>query len=389
MAYYKNRINNKSVKVDIDNIKDEEVKNKIFDMMKGVYVSIDISTIDKDIRSKLLKTHKLSEVPIPLDKIKNDRDLYNRFVADSIDSFENTHLLNDYIDFVKQNSYNSTKQINELLFRCLNNIDKKLVSPYHTIWYGGQIVRLVNVVSPYMNSETKKKFISSFGSNVKRFYSGSREGIVKTLLSLVEDENDLLNIVADNYRYMNGDTFDKVLDKVSNGADNPVIKNVLSKTKKFNATLYDEKKVKSDPKEKIKLLKDIARTPTSCKNVTFDIDFSFEELKKVAPVMRMNFLEWYHKEIFWTATRWCNNPKMFIQKLPSSYQPGAKRVKLPVLNDEQLNNLLFTLTFNKTQRAIDFKNKYKGFIRLKNGDHFTKEEAMEYFGNVAKWYYGR
>ena len=254
--------------------------------------------------------------------------------------------------------------------------------------HGKDVPKIIEQCIDLFNDESRQKLLKLIFEKNEDFYPYARKMLIATASLIAEDESDLINILNNFYKIIDRDTFYNIIGKINGGMDNDIVKKIISRTKKFNVCKYTKAEIKSDRVKKIQLLKDIARTPTSVKNLNFKVVFGASEIEELAPIMRFNLLKWYYKEKFRAAAacyRFPNNLKTRLAQIAKTSPTG--NITISSLKEVELKKLLFSVGLKKNAEVSQFMTAYDGFKQISQGIMLSRAEARSAFGRVYSYYY--
>lgn len=193
---------------------------------------------------------------------------------------------------------------------------------------------------------------------------------------IISDEQRLVKFFQLFYRSIKPNHFQPLMRLIPGGVNNPDVKLVLRKTRIFNYLNYEESKVKSDFNERVKLIKDIAKTRSILKNLPFSFTVGFDEIKEMPPVMRFDFLKnafYYEHQVF------CRKYYTFgYHKKPTANElqvkvngrkmrVGLDKMTIEPLDPEKVKELLFSISIQKTSKVENWFNNYQKYYNIRCG----------------------
>lgn len=348
--------------------------------------NINIKTLkNSDELSFILDSSINAEITIDLFKLKDEPKAFAVVLAGNINKWIKAGSLHRVLEVYDESLQTPEldKIINNGLIRFLNNIQpRNKVNIQYKL--GKDIPNTINGCIKFINDDTKSKILYQILKKQDNFYPYARKMLAQTAVKLANSDGELVDVLNSFYKVMEKNIFFEIIDRVTGGIDNTGIKKVLSKTNKFNICRYTKNEVANDKKKRIELLKDIAKTPSSVKNINFVITFSVSDLKELASVMRFNLLQWYFKDKFICAARNCRNPVRYKMRV-NKYNQG--KVRLDITKEKDLTEILFGVGMKKNDDVSKFVEKYKCYKRIEGGKAIDKSDITSAFGKLYKYYY--
>ena len=241
---------------------------------------------------------------------------------------------------------------------------------------GNGIIYSLKAVSKYLNQTEKNRIIDSLLENNECFYSYSRKNLADVLIEFTEyKDNRAFSILNIFLRTIETKTLDKILAKIDNGIENPDVKKILTKTKKFSHTKYNQIDVKTKPEVRRALIKEIANTTSIVKKLPFEVEVSLEDIKELPPAARLSFLQKAYKPEIYLAglmsrssyyhSRYSSNIKnsMLEQRLAAKMD----LLKMPKIEKKDLEDLLFSVALQKNEEMTKFVKEYSIYLEALEG----------------------
>jgi hypothetical protein len=363
-------------------------KRKYKKIKNGAYINIK-AIKDPDILKPILDSAVSSEISVDLLKLKKSPKAFAVVMATNIDEWVRSGYLPKILKIYKDDvrTPELDKIINKGIISFVSKIGPKRPSTYKL---GKETPKAINKCIGFMDSDTKAKVLLEILKKQNSFYPYAKKLLAQTATELANSDRELINVLSSFYKVMEKETFFEIVNKIPNGIDNPEVKKVLEKTKKFHVCRYTKSEVKNDSNKRIELLKDIARTPSSAKNLNFIVTFSIKDLKSLASVMRFNFLQWYFKDRFRCTARSYDKPELvkirYQRQLNRSIKnTGLDKIQIETLSESDLNEMLFSVGFKKNNEVTKFVERYKCYKKIENRIAVQRSDIVKAFG--AEYYY--
>jgi len=270
----------------------------------------------------------------------------------------------------------------------VSKIEPRKPGRYTRYKLGKEIPKAISGCVGFMDANTKTKVLSEILGKQDSFYPYARKLLAQTAAELASSDKELIGVLNSFYKVMEKKAFFEVVDKIPGGINNPGVQKVLDKTKKFHVCRYTKAEIKNDNDKRVELLKDIARTPSSAKNLNFMVTFSVKDLKSLASVMRFNFLQWYFKDRFRCAARNYNRPDRYQTQLDRYIKnTGLDKIQIETLGENDLNEMLFSVGLKKNDEVTKFVERYKCYKKIENKTAIQRDDVVKAFGNIGYYYW--
>jgi len=222
----------------------------------------------------------------------------------------------------------------------------------HNEYYINLIIRSKN----YLDQNIKSKITKQILKYNNNFHSKCRKTLSNIAVNFVENGDPLTTCVFEKfYRIMNYIDFNILIEKTPQKMENLCIKKTLSKTRMYDYLKFSKESVDSNEKEKIKLVKALAKTPTLIKKIPFDVNIELKHLKEIAPAMRFKFIQFaFKRELIVSKWQWTYN------RLPKQ-----ENLIMPKINLEEMKELLFAVCLNKNEEFTRWIKNYESYLNRK------------------------
>jgi hypothetical protein len=352
---------------------------------------INIATFkNQDVLVPIIKSAVSSNISVDLSKLKKSPKAFSLVLAANIDDWAKSGALNEILKVYDKDvrTPELDRIINNGIIKLLSNAKARKPNKYTVYKLGKEIPKAIKSCIGFMDDKTKSEVLSKILDKQDNFYSYARKLLAQTAAELANSDKESIEVLNSFYKVMEKKAFFDVVGKVTGGMSNPSIKKILDKTKKFHVCRYTKSEIKSDSKRRVELLKDIARTTSSAKNLNFMITFKVEDLKELASVMRFNFLQWYFKPRFRCAARNYNRPEKYkLQLNQYTKGTGLDKIEIDTMTDDELTELLFGVGLKKNDEVTKFIDKYKHYKKVEAGIPLDRKEISKTFGRYGYYYY--
>jgi hypothetical protein len=354
---------------------------------KPYMVQVDLKRLnDVDAVKSVINNADSTIANIDLEGLVGDPKTFAAVLSYNVEQWANTNMLPKILKLY--NNGMRTPELDKIVNKGICSFLDNIKSKNKSYNLGKQIPNILKECSEYFDKDTKAKALSVIVDRHDKFYSYAKKILANTAVDFAESDKELLLVLNTFYKVMDKDTFFNVINKIPNGINNPDIQKVMSKTKRFNVCKYTKAEVKNDDKKRAELLKDIARAPSSAKNLSFIVSFTLKDLEELAPVMRLNFLEWYFKDRFRCTARNYNRPERYRKNIDKILaNTGLDKVKLPNIPENKLTTMLFAVGIKKNDQVTNFVERYKAYQKLESGVSMTRAQAEKSFGKRLHYYW--
>lgn len=356
--------------------------------MANPYVAkVDIKELkDSEVLADILSSTIKSTVSVDLSKLKDNPKAFEAVVVKNIGSWISSGALPKFLKLYDKN--NRSGAIDEIIRDGVCSFMQDIKPRKGRYKLGKDIPSTIKDCIEFFDSDTKSKVLKSIIEKQDSFYSYARKLLAQTAVELADSDSELIEVLNTFYKVMEKDAFFNITNRIQGGVQNPGVQRVLNKTKKFNVCTYTKAEVKADKSKRIELLKDIARAPSSAKNLNFIINFTTEDLEALAPIMRFNLLQWYYRDRFRCASRNYNRPDRYKKNIARmTKNTGLDKINLPPLSETALKNMLFSVGLKKNNEVVGFVEKYNAFKKIESGLAMTRDDAHKVFGRGMYFYY--
>ena len=356
---------------------------------RGHGAIVDIKTLkDVSVLNQILNSSVDSRVSVDLSKLKDSPKAFAVVVEANIDRWVKSCILNDVLKTYSDNikTPELSKIINDGIIKFASNIEARKPGRYTRYKLGKEIPRAIDGCMGFMNANTKSKVLSEILGKQDNFYPYSKKMLAQISTELASSDEELVGVLSSFYKVIEKKAFFEIVNRVTGGIKNVGVQKVLDKTKKFHVCRYTKAEVKNDAKIRAELLKDIARTPSSAKNLNFMISFDVNDLKQLASVMRFNFLEWYFKDRFECTAKNYNRPDRYKSDLEKHIKnTGLDKIHLEAMKEDELTEILFGVGLKKNDEVVNFVERYKYCKKIESGISLQKEDLTIAFKGYYYW----
>ncbi len=241
---------------------------------------------------------------------------------------------------------------------------KKVYSQWYSSPHNTDYPNLVFSASKWLDVLAKKNIISKFLNYYMNFNSAGKKRMASIATDFV-DANDpiAINILKVFLRNIKPEDVKKLLEKIPNGVNNQDVQKIFEKTRMMEYLTFNESAFNNDPKERERIVKAIGRTPSLIKKLDFDIKLSLDDIKKIAPAMRFNFIQhiFKYETIYagWGYHGWTLSNQISWQKKRTREQ----HLIMPDISPEEMKELLFSVCLKKNN---EFSKWMDSYIKYKN-----------------------
>ena len=338
----------------------------------GIWVDIK-KLNDQEAVDAILKSSSNAEIYVDLQKLKNDPDTFIKVLSSNIDDIVNLNSMSKLLKMYTKDI--RTVELDKIISNKVCSYVENL-KPKARYKLGKEVPIALRECTGLLDEEAKSKILSLILDKNKSFYTYAKKDLAGVAIDLSKNDDDLASILNTFYKVLEKEEFLKIINNITDRIDNNKNKKILKKTKRFNVCRYSKAEVKNDADRRVKLLKDIARTPSSIKNMDFKIAFTLKDLENLASIQRFNLLKWYFNGKFNCAAYNYNRPNQYDSQI-SNYD-SIDKISLPNFSESELVNLLFSVSLKKYDEVTLFVNRYKVFKKFRSGMALTKKERKNF-----------
>lgn len=270
-------------------------------------------------------------------------------------------------------SVNGYQPFNNFISRALINLLEHSTSELRTNHWGNKVkhnsdsVYLVLKCQQFLTDDAKDKILNTFLDNNKNFQSYGRKIMSGLAADYVPNGDErAFRVLKNFYRILRKDDFTKLMSKIDGGFDNQLVQKILSKTKIYSLYYFNKDKVLSDHATKIKLLKELARTPSLVKKLDYDLKVSIKDIKEIAPAMRFGFLQFIFQNDMRSIRYTSSYQTQYAQQRIKDNREKMK-LKMPNISTEEMKDILFSVCIRKNGEVNRWLTDYKKYLDILAG----------------------
>jgi hypothetical protein len=283
---------------------------------------------------------------------------YPKLLGEMIKKYKQSHLFSNIFDTMDViGIYNKSPIKNAEVRQLINENILNAVCKLKCSYQYGYFPRLLNKASNIFTQETKSNLFKFFLNNHTKFASVKKQ-CLEIIAKYVSSYDEKIKFLYEFHRSLNNKMFLNIVSLLPLGMKDKNVVAVLNKNNKLSICRFSQKDME-DPKKRKALVHHIVKTPTSAKNINFNITITYKDLKKVAPVMRFKFLNWYFDSVF----EFIRSRKMYYSYLTLTLEDLEKRckiknLKIEYISYEKIKSLLFSVGIKKNSEVSKWLGKY-------------------------------
>lgn len=324
--------------------------SSLFQFIMGKEIGLDLST--------------LMSYPSILEFALNEKGAENMFgsvysARNFMRSFDKKHIKNTKVKEI----------INRQLIEVVEKCDPRYVSQCMSDFLSNSV--------DILTDENKSKIFKFVLDNKSKFGNNDKKGIYKMLPKYATSYDERIRFLATCHRSLPIATFNQVVSELPLKEKDGNVKNILNKNNKLSICKFKEEDKDNEKKRKA-LIRHLVKTPTSAKNMPFDITITHEDLKKVAPAMRFDFFEWYYNRMFYrirNRVRWYRY--YGLQKNDILKNHRIANLKIELIAPDKIRTLLFSVGMKKYEKVSKWMETYETFYDIMSGKQVDINELNE------------
>lgn len=255
-------------------------------------------------------------------------------------------------------------------------------------YYGTPEIKVFASAKKYLASKLQIVAVDTFYNNMQHFSGPAKKMILDQVVDVYRsDQQRLVQLVKEHATLLSPHTIKNIFNHLKDGENNPDIIKVINKSKKIRTALFTTEDLEDDDK-RFDLLRNIASTPTSLKYLRCPAEFSHEDIKKLAPVMRFKLLKTLHGpklrwgDKYYLNDSYYNTPTRIKSRVSNKeIKTGLNKIKIPDFTDEQLKELLFAVSLKKNMEVTTFLDKLDIYQQV-----ITRPEPKSKYGfSTYQW----
>lgn len=371
------------------NLRDIVFNNDFEEFVKKLDVSVDIVYSNDIYGEKSLKLSDIVlmsqnnskikelfcdvEIEIPLCQLSKYPKLLTHLIKNEMNVKSMFSNINNVISVARVN-----KQIKSIdIDNMINDNIVETMEKYGSFCYA-KIPVLLKEIQNVLRPSVKSKIVKYFILNKDLFASQYKKQMINIISEFLSSYDDRVSFLKSFHRSIKVDTFDKIVSEVPNKIDDKNIKNILNKDKKLSAYYKFNKDDLKNDKKREALIKYIIKTPTATNNLNFKVDIELDDFKKVAPMMRFKFLEWYYSDIFNQIGAYGRFHHYYrpIDRYTLNKSKKTLNIQLEPISPDQIKQLLFSVSLKKNARTTRWFEKYKIYYRYINGTETPSRQEI-------------
>jgi len=263
-------------------------------------------------------------------------------------------------------SYQQAKIKDGKVEEILNNQILHLIetSSLYSIRYN--MLRLLKVAQKILTQKSESWVLQFLFTNHRELYTTKKQ-LLNMISKYTLSYDERVKFLNTFHHSMDACMFSDIISGIPLGTKDKNVARVLNKSNKLAVCSFDAKDAK-DSKKREALVKHIVKTPTSAKNIDFKLTITYDDLKKLPPVMRFKFLNWYFDRMFdfihWGGSYY-RGRSTFLHNIESRHKiPNLKVESIPL---DKMKSLLFSVGLKKNRQVSAWIDKYEDYWDIKFG----------------------
>ena len=244
------------------------------------------------------------------------------------------------------------KIISDALLESLQSLKSGPAGGAYNSLIPGVLAACADVFSP----EEASKVIVEVVRTLSAHDVAARQVMIKAALAIACRDEEYISILSASYKIISNEDFDFLIAAVTDGIDNPGIKEILSKTKLFRLRNYDKKNVSAGSSARTALIRGISKSPGRAKRMKFCFEFSVDDLNTLPPVARFKLIRWYYAPYIHAAGSYVDDYALEVHK-EKELSPAHKNISFGSIGRDDIVGLLLSIALKKNVKV-------SGFMRL-------------------------
>lgn len=240
------------------------------------------------------------------------------------------------------------KQIDNLLGKKIKSWQK----------HGKKLPKLLQIHKDSLSDQDKKKVVNLICSPMQNFYPYAKKDLIEIAASWVTTENQAIKVLQHHHRIIQAKDLNHLLGLVPKGLEHGDLKKI--KNSALFAAYELNKLDLNDKDERHKFINKVAQMPSVLKAVNQKVHVTAEDLKKLPPCRRFDFLNFmYYPVIDHRDFKYMKNYMNTKKKMELAMAPRWNRITMDLIPPKELENLLFSVVIRKHEQVESWYHKYQ------------------------------
>ena len=247
---------------------------------------------------------------------------------------------------------------------------------------GKEPVELLVAANKFFEKQDREILKSPIINAIDGFYPYARKPLVSLIVSWLDkdeqgDDDHARNLLKKNYRIMDAEAVEKVLDFVHEPDKDKAIQDILSKTPEYMLKRFSEMDLTKKENKK-RFLNWIAEKPSYMKKITFDVELKAEDLRLLPSMRRFGFIKELFSPLIHISKydfkvpssssyyRRGSNPNAFDVFLEQAKaNPWMNKIKMEFVEEDELKNLVFAASLRKNDDVSKWFDDYRRVCKFR------------------------
>lgn len=210
----------------------------------------------------------------------------------------------------------------------------------------------------------KRNILLDILKDYSKIPSWERLHFYRHISKIVNNDDERIDLLNAFHEYISVKELKNQLEKITDGFKNTKLS--FRNKSKFKLLTYSLKDFKLQ-KNKLEIARLITKQNNLLKYLPVDVILNKEDIAKMPPMARLDFLEWYYADHIKIASlKNFSSVKDMKNKIKySRINNGKKKIKLiKDLNSEDMEKMLFATAIKKHDRVSKFIERFKEYERM-------------------------
>lgn len=241
------------------------------------------------------------------------------------------------------------KQIDNLLGKKIKSWQK----------HGKKLPKLLQIHKNNLSDQVKKKMVNLICSPMQNFYPYAKKDLIEIAAPWVTTESQAIKVIQHHHRIIQAKDLDHLLGLVPKGLEHGNLKKIK------NSALFAADELNkldlNDKDERHKFINKVAQTPSVLKSVNQKVHVTAEDLKKLPPCRRFDFLNFMYYPVI---GHWRFKHMKTKKRMEEAMAPRWDRITMDLIPPKEIENLLFSVVLRKHEQVESWYHKYQRYYTV-------------------------
>lgn len=235
--------------------------------------------------------------------------------------------------------------------------------------YGGHGKKLPKLLKRYedmLSDEIKQRIVKKVSTPMKEFYPYAKRDLLDIAVKWIKDEDTTIKVIQQHYRIIDVDVLEQLLTNVSGGIEHESLKKVRETSLPFLARELRKLDL-NDGDQRHQVINTVAKTPSLLKQMDTRIHITLEDMQKLPPSRRFDFMRFIYEPKFGNYSVYAKNwwPRSITKarlKKANDHQ-RYKKITIDPISRDDVKNLLFAVSIRKNGEVKIWYDRYDEYLR--------------------------